>query len=247
MSEAPGPIARTERVSIYMRGGNNARTASLENAGPSLLVRQRPSRLAVTWLETIDMSSPSAIPSDPACARPGFVVWLTGLPAAGKTTLATELAQRLRANARPVVRLDGDILRRGLSSDLGFSPADRAENIRRAAEVARLVADSGQICVAALISPLVADRAHARRIAGEGRFIEVYVSTPPDVCRQRDFKGNYARAERGEIADFTGVSAPYDPPPNPEVIVYPQRESVDQAIERILAHLAARENDARRT
>lgn len=186
------------------------------------------------------MNSSASTPSAPELHRHGCVVWLTGLPASGKTTLATELERRLRASGRAVVRLDGDILRRGLSSDLGFSPIDRAENIRRAAEVARLVADSGQICVAALISPLVADRAHARRIVGMGRFVEVYVSTPPEVCRQRDFKGNYARAERGEIADFTGVSAPYDPPLNSEVTVYPERESVDQAVDRILAHLAAR-------
>ena len=171
------------------------------------------------------------------------MVWLTGLPAAGKTTLATRLEQTLHEVGRNVVRLDGDILRRGLCSDLGFSPADRRENIRRTAEVARLVADLGQICVAALISPLIADRHRARAIIGEGRFIEVYLATPVQVCRDRDFKGNYAKADRGEITEFTGVSAPYEIPVRPDVVVNPQYESVDLAAGRVLQFFAARINE----
>lgn len=167
----------------------------------------------------------------------GYVVWLTGLPAAGKTTLATRLEERLQEAGQKVVRLDGDTLRQGLCSDLGFSPRDREENIRRAAEVARVVADHGQICVAALISPLIADRGRARRLIGERRFVEVYLATPVRVCRERDVKGNYVKADRGEIADFTGVSAPYEVPPSPAILVSPHCESVDVAADRVLQFL----------
>ena len=166
------------------------------------------------------------------------MVWLTGLPAAGKTTLATRLEQTLQAAGHHVIRLDGDILRRGLCADLGFSPDDRRENIRRAAEVARLVADLGQICIAALISPLIADRHRARAIIGEIRFIEVYLATPVQVFRERDFKGNYAKADRGEIAEFTGVSAPYEVPVRPDVVVNPHCESVDLTVGRVLRFFA---------
>lgn len=183
------------------------------------------------------MSHAATDQSEPASAERGWVIWLTGLPAAGKTTLAVELQGRLRAAGQTVVLLDGDVLRRGLCSDLGFSAQARAENIRRAAEIARLMADAGLVCVAALISPLAENRALARRLAGGDRFTEVYLATPLEVCRGRDAKGHYARAERGELANFTGVSAPYEPPANPEVTVYAEEESVEQAAEAILAFL----------
>lgn len=192
----------------------------------------------------IDDPDPSEkpVPTDgrprvPLCGR---VVWLTGLPGAGKTTLAVALERELGARGQPVCRLDGDELRRGLCADLGFSAADRAENIRRAAEAARRFADAGLTCLVALISPLRVDRARARAIVGPARFIEVHVATPVEICRQRDPKGLYARAERGEIAEFTGVSAPYEEPEAPEVTVPAGRESISQCVARIRDFLASR-------
>lgn len=170
----------------------------------------------------------------PGNAERGCVIWLTGLPAAGKTTIAIALEQALLSEHRRVVRLDGDDLRRGLSADLGFSAADRSENVRRAAAIASLFAAGGLVCIVALISPLRADRDKARRSVAPHRFIEVYVATPLMVCRQRDPKGLYARAERGEIGEFTGVSAPYEPPSSPEVIVHTDTENVDHCVARVI-------------
>jgi adenylyl-sulfate kinase len=166
----------------------------------------------------------------------GGVIWLTGLSGAGKTTLAVALEQRLFADRCQVYRLDGDELRRSLSADLGFSAADRSENIRRAAAVAALLAEAGVICIAAFISPLRADRERARQLIQPHRFVEVHVATPVEVCRRRDPKGLYARADRGEIRDFTGVSAPYEQPEHAEVLVQPATESVATCVERILQH-----------
>jgi adenylylsulfate kinase len=139
-------------------------------------------------------------------------VWLTGLSGAGKSTLAAALERHLKMTGRACCVLDGDAVRRGLCSDLGFSHEDRSENIRRIAETAKLMNDAGMIVIAALISPYEADRANARRIIGGGKFFEVYVSTPLAVCEQRDPKGHYRRARSGELTQFTGVSAPYEAP-----------------------------------
>ena len=168
----------------------------------------------------------------------GRIVWLTGLSGAGKSTLARALERRLFDAGREVTLLDGDNLRHGLCSDLDFSAASRSENIRRAAAVARLFADAGLICVAAFISPLREDRARARALA-EGRFLEVHVDAPVSVCRRRDPKGLYARADRGEIPSFTGVSAPYERPLQPEVVVHTDRETVEACVTKILAALGA--------
>ncbi|MGV2288501.1 adenylyl-sulfate kinase [Trinickia sp. YCB016] len=145
--------------------------------------------------------------------------WLTGLSGAGKSTIAFELEQRLKSEGRPCAVLDGDHLRYGLNRDLGFSDEDRRENVRRTAEVARLMNDAGLIVIASLISPNRGDRSAARQIVGEDRFIEVYVSTPIAVCEARDPKGLYRKARQGEIRDFTGVSSPYEPPLAPSLIV----------------------------
>jgi adenylylsulfate kinase len=145
--------------------------------------------------------------------------WLTGLSGAGKSTIAFELEQRLKLDGRPCTVLDGDHLRYGLNRDLGFSEDDRRENVRRTAEVARLMNDAGLIVIASLISPNRSDRATARQIVGADRFIEVYVSTPLDVCEARDPKGLYRKARQGEIRQFTGVSSPYEPPLAPSLIV----------------------------
>jgi adenylyl-sulfate kinase len=163
------------------------------------------------------------------------VIWLTGLPGAGKSTIALALQERLRAARRRVYLLDGDVVRRGLCSDLSFSPADRRENVRRIGEVAGLLADAGLICIAALISPYRKDRALARGMSRGWRFIEVYVNAPVAVCAKRDPKGLYAKARLGQISDFTGVSAPYEEPEVAEVEVRTDQWTVNECVEKILA------------
>ncbi|MEO6004446.1 MAG: adenylyl-sulfate kinase [Opitutus sp.] len=167
----------------------------------------------------------------------GRVVWFTGLSGSGKSTIATELERHLYQMGRHVYLLDGDNLRHGLCSDLGFSADDRTENIRRAAEVAKLFADAGFICLAAFISPFRSDRERARQLLAPGYFLEAYVATPIEVCRQRDQKGLYLRADRGELKDFTGVSAPYEPPQNPDLVLHPERESVATSVVNVLTAL----------
>lgn len=167
----------------------------------------------------------------------GRVLWFTGLSGSGKSTIATELERQLYQMGRHVYLLDGDNLRHGLCSDLSFSSEDRTENIRRAAEVAKLFADAGFICLAAFISPRRADRDRARSLLPAGRFFEVYVATPITVCRQRDPKGLYVRADRGEIKDFTGVSAPYEPPDHADIVLHPDRCSVAESVTQILIAL----------
>ena len=149
----------------------------------------------------------------------GATIWLTGLPASGKSTIAGELERRLVADGRAAYRLDGDNLRHGLNGDLGFGAADRAENVRRTAHVAQLFADAGLVAIVALISPWRDGRAAARALhasSGVG-FLEVFVDTPLEVCERRDPKGLYARARAGEIKGMTGVDDPYEPPTDPDV------------------------------
>lgn len=176
-------------------------------------------------------------PLSPRSKKVGGVVWLTGLSAAGKTTIAGALEETLAAQGRAVLRLDGDELRKGLCADLGFSVADRSENIRRAAAVAKLAAEAGLICIAAFISPSRADRERARQQVAPVRFWEVFVSAPLVLCRQRDPKGLYARADRGEIAEFTGVSSPYESPLTPDLVLHTERESVSHCVARIVSLL----------
>jgi adenylyl-sulfate kinase len=171
----------------------------------------------------------------------GAVVWLTGLSGAGKSTIATATERSLlQAHVLPVV-LDGDVLRKGLCAGLGFSDADRHENLRRAGEAALLVAQGGAVVIAALISPFRSDRqAIAGRCAAAGiPFAEVYVNAPLAVCEQRDPKNLYARARAGEILAFTGISSPYEPPMNPSLELHTDLESVEQSV-RKLTQLAVR-------
>lgn len=164
----------------------------------------------------------------------GGVIWFTGLSGSGKSTLAFELEQVLFDKKFQVFVLDGDNVRHGLCSDLGFSAEDRAENIRRVGEVAALFAETGMVVIAAFISPYRADRDLARA-AAKGNFHEVYVHADLEVCERRDPKGLYVKARRGEIPDFTGISAPYEEPVTPELVV----ETGDRTVEECISELAA--------
>jgi adenylyl-sulfate kinase len=166
------------------------------------------------------------------------VVWLTGLPSAGKTTLARRLAGELARRQRAVEVLDGDEVRQRLTRDLGFSKAERDENVRRVAWVARLLARHGVVAIVALISPYRAVREEAR--AETADFVEVHVACATEECIRRDVKGLYRRALAGEITGFTGVSDPYEPPLAPEVTVRTDRETPDESLQRILAALTER-------
>ncbi|HEV2610000.1 MAG TPA: adenylyl-sulfate kinase [Noviherbaspirillum sp.] len=156
-------------------------------------------------------------------------VWLTGLSGAGKSTLAYELELMLLTEKHPCYVLDGDNLRHHLNRDLGFSTEDRKENIRRAAEVARLMNEAGLVVITSFISPRREDREMARAIIGEERFIEVHVSTSARVCESRDPKGLYAKARAGQIPDFTGISSPYEPPTSPALEIDMGRTTPDEA------------------
>jgi len=167
----------------------------------------------------------------------GCVLWLTGLSGSGKSTIATELERELFNLGRQAYVLDGDNIRHGLGSDLGFSHKDRTENIRRIGEVARLFVDAGFICITAFISPYRVDRELARKIAPPERFLEVYLNTPLEICELRDLKGLYAKARAGEIKEFTGISAPYEPPEKPELELHTGRLRVTECVSAILDQL----------
>ncbi len=170
----------------------------------------------------------------------GATVWFTGLPASGKSTIAVGVEERLLRSRRPAYMLDGDNLRHGLNGNLGFTPEDRRENIRRTAHVARLFADAGVVALVSLVSPYRADRDLARALhAEEGLpFLEVWVSTTPDECERRDPKGLYTRARRGEIKGLTGVDAPYEEPQRPELEIGGE-VPVEEAVERVLRRIPA--------
>lgn len=172
----------------------------------------------------------------------GAVVWLTGLSGAGKSTIAQALERELFNRAMHTYVLDGDNIRHGLNSNLGFSPEDRFENIRRVSEVAKLMADSGAVVITAFISPYRLDRRRAREIALEGNleFVEVFIEAPLAVCETRDPKNLYKKARAGEIRDFTGIDAPYEAPEDPEIVVHTDRQSVDESVATILEHLLPR-------
>ena len=168
------------------------------------------------------------------------VLWFTGLSGSGKSTLASAVERRLHALRCRTFVLDGDNLRHGLCSDLGFSAEDRHENIRRASEVAALFVQSGAIVLSALISPFAADRARARRLVPEGRFFEIYCNASVDDCERRDVKGLYRRARSGEVREFSGISSPYEAPGAPDLVLHTARDSVEQCVEQVLALVLAR-------
>lgn len=167
------------------------------------------------------------------------VLWLTGLSGAGKSTIAQATCQALRQLGRAATVLDGDDLRRGLTRDLGFSEADRAENVRRAAEVARLMADAGFIVIVALISPFREDRARARALFEEGRFFEIHIDTALSVAEARDPKGLYRRARQGLLPAFTGISSPYEAPLAPALRIDTAQVSAEEAALQLIGLLAA--------
>lgn len=167
----------------------------------------------------------------------GAVVWITGLSGAGKTTLADALQRTLFDLSCKVFALDGDKVRNGLCADLGFSLPERSENIRRIGEVAHLFCQAGQIVIVSAISPMRADRARVRALVPSPQFIEVYCRCPLAVCEARDPKGLYRRARAGQLAEFTGISSPYEAPQAPEVIVDSAAASVDDGVGKVLARL----------
>ena len=170
----------------------------------------------------------------------GATVWFTGLPASGKSTVAAALTVALVQRRIPAYRLDGDNLRHGLNANLGFSPEDRTENVRRTAHAARLLADAGVLALVSLVSPYAEDRRAARQVHRDGDldFLEVFVNTPVEECERRDPKGLYAKARAGELPDFTGVSAPYEPPAAPELEL--GAEDVAAAVDRAWELLRSR-------
>jgi bifunctional enzyme CysN/CysC len=171
------------------------------------------------------------------------VVWLTGLSGSGKSTIAKAVEERLFDDDIQTMMLDGDNVRHGLSGDLGFTPADRKENIRRVSEVARLFFEQGNVTLCSFVSPYQEDRDRAKELLPEDvrdRFLEVHVDCPLEVCKERDTKGLYAKAEAGKIANFTGVSAPYEAPEDPDVVVNTDEDDIETCVDQIVETLEAR-------
>lgn len=172
--------------------------------------------------------------------QPGLVIWFTGFSGAGKSTIAVELERRLFEQGKAAYRLDGDNIRLGLNSDLGFSEADRFENLRRIAEVGALMKDAGLIVLVSFISPYRQMRDFARERAGQAGFVEVFVKASLETCAIRDPKGLYDKAKRGGIKDFTGISAPYEEPLNPEITIDTDRLTIAESVEAVWEYLKGR-------
>ena len=183
-----------------------------------------------TQILTIDQSQRASIKlQKPKC------LWLTGLSGSGKSILANQLDRTLHQLGKHTYLLDGDNIRQHLNKDLGFSESDREENIRRISEVAKLMVDAGLIVIVAFISPYQRDRQSARALFKDDEFIEIFMDTPLEVCESRDEKGLYAKARAGQLANFTGISAPYEIPENPEVTIKTTQETLEASVEKILA------------
>lgn len=185
-----------------------------------------------TQILTIDQNQRANIKHQKA-----MCLWLTGLSGSGKSTLANQLERTLHQMGKHTYLLDGDNIRQHLNKDLGFTESDREENIRRISEVAKLMVDAGLIVIVAFISPYQRDRQSARALFNEGDFIEIYMDTPLEVCESRDEKGLYAKARAGQLANFTGISAPYEKPINPEITIDSSKESLEASVEKILTKL----------
>ena len=167
----------------------------------------------------------------------GVTVWLTGLSGSGKSTIAVGAEKALVDSGRLAYVLDGDNIRHGLNQNLGFSPEDRTENIRRIGEVAKLFTDAGVIVFASFISPYRSDRDEVRELMEAGDFVEIFVAADLETCEERDVKGLYAKARKGEIPEFTGISAPYEEPEKPELVLDTNRQSVAESVDQIISYL----------
>jgi adenylylsulfate kinase len=199
------------------------------------MVEERPKAENLTWhAGSVTRQQRAAV-----LGQRGVTLWLTGLSGSGKSTLSRALEEALVRRGFLAYVLDGDNVRQGLNRDLGFSPDDRTENIRRIGEVARLMTDAGVICISAFISPYVEDRRRAREMQPEGDFLEVYVRCALEVCEARDPKGLYRRARAGEIANFTGIDAPYEAPDAPEIEVRTDLHPLSECVEQVMAWLTA--------
>ncbi len=193
----------------------------------------KPKSSNITWHEgQVSPAQRSAL-----LGQRGATLWLTGLSGSGKSTIAVAAEGALIERGHMAYVLDGDNVRHSLNKDLGFSPEDRTENIRRIGEVAKLFTDAGTLVFTSFISPYRADRDAVRELFAAGNFIEVYVAATLETCEQRDVKGLYQKARKGEIPEFTGISAPYEEPERPELVLDTNRQSVQESVAQLLGHL----------
>ncbi|MFN2261522.1 MAG: adenylyl-sulfate kinase [Psychroflexus sp.] len=169
--------------------------------------------------------------------HPSFVLWFTGLSGSGKSTIANKVEQALFEKQLQTYTLDGDNIRSGINKGLGFTKADRQENLRRIAEVAKLFVDAGMITIAAFVSPLESDRQQVKDIIGDKDFIEIFVDTSFEECERRDVKGLYKKARAGEIKNFTGIDAPYEAPEHPQIKIETEHTSVDEAVKQVVKYI----------
>jgi adenylylsulfate kinase len=166
-----------------------------------------------------------------------FLIWFTGLSGSGKSTIANVVEQELHKKGIKTYTLDGDNIRKGINSDLTFAPQDRTENIRRIAEIANLMVDSGLVVLAAFVSPYKKDRENIRSIVKDVNFVEVFINTSVEECERRDVKGLYKKARAGEIKNMTGISAPYETPENPDIEIKTEQETIENAVQRIVDYI----------
>ncbi|HZW62697.1 MAG TPA: adenylyl-sulfate kinase [Flavobacteriaceae bacterium] len=166
-----------------------------------------------------------------------FLIWFTGLSGSGKSTLANALEEELFKKGINTYSLDGDNIRKGINSDLTFSPEDRTENIRRIAEIAKLMIDAGLVVLAAFVSPYKKDRENIKNVVKDVNFVEVFVNTSLEACEKRDVKGLYKKARTGQIKDMTGITSPYEAPENPAIEINTETETVEEAVKRIINHI----------
>lgn len=190
----------------------------------------------LTWQKT----NISSIDREKLNGHKGGILWFTGLSGSGKSTVAAVIEENLHSKGVRTYLLDGDNIRHGLNKDLGFSPEDRKENIRRISEVAKLFVDAGLIVLVSFISPYRKDREFARSLVLEGKFIEIHVDCPVEVCENRDVKGLYQKARQGIIKDFTGITAPYEKPDNPEIILKTAEQSIETCAIQVIKYLQER-------
>ena len=188
----------------------------------------------IHW-QTMDVTKESRANQKSQTAK---LIWFTGLSGSGKSSIANVLEKKLQSLGRHTITLDGDNIRHGLNKDLGFTKADRVENIRRVGETSKLMVEAGLICISSFISPFSYEREMVRNMMDEGEFVEVFVDTPIEICESRDVKGLYAKAREGKLPNFTGISSPYEIPENPEIRIDTTQTSVESAADQIIDYLS---------